>query len=211
MTIVPVNIRPHLVPFFFKESDGKEYRYANRVVKTVFYSSSTTTIGKIIRLLMVKSNMPLKVDDFNLCLSVEEVCHKKKYEGTIYRYESGRNHFLKLPEDANNDINDLMEDMFKMAFVKFIDGCLHDNPKANVVKAIDKFIDDYDLLEFDKTNETMRRLYYREKKKQGCLVRFHNHNRPKDIKTSLSKPEFPEDRIENYNLFDTSPVKHVTA
>ena len=41
MSIVPLVIRPHLVPFFFKESDGKEASTQDVAVGE-FYIESTT-------------------------------------------------------------------------------------------------------------------------------------------------------------------------
>jgi hypothetical protein len=45
-----------------------------------------------------------------------------------------------------------------------MNGCIENNDEAVIVSAIDKFIDKYDLLEFGFSNDTLRRLYYREKK-----------------------------------------------
>jgi hypothetical protein len=172
MSIVPIQIRPHLVPFFFAESDGKEYNYGNKRVKTVIYSSDISGIGKMIRRLMVKADRHLNIDHFNLCLTITDNPNKKNFKGEFYKFENGANSFLRLPEDANDDINDLLEDMFRMAFVSYMHGCIENNDAAVVRKAIDKFIGKYDLLEFGFCNETLRRLYYREKKNGKILNRF---------------------------------------
>lgn len=172
MSIVPILIRPHLVPFFFKESEGKEYVYGNRKVKTVLFSSTISTVGRIIRLLMVKSGRPLNVDNFNLCLTISDTSAGKKYQGQFYKHENGSNSFLMLPKDANDDINDLLEDMFRMSFISYINGCIENNDEGIVIAAIDRFIDKYDLLEFGYSNDTLRQFYYREKKKGRILARF---------------------------------------
>lgn len=172
MSIVPILIRPHLVPFFFKESDGKEVAYGNKRVKAVLYSPSVSTVGRIIRLLMVKAERHLNVDNFNLFLTISDDGNGKKYEGQFYKHESGRNSFLMLPKEANDDINDLLEDMFRMSFISYMNGCIENNDESVVISAIDKFIDKYDLLEFGFSNDTLRRLYYREKKNSKIISRF---------------------------------------
>lgn len=172
MSIVPLVIRPHLVPFFFKESDGKEASYGNKKVKSVLFSGTASTVGRIIRLLMVKSGTPLNVCHFNLFLTVADGASSNRYKGEFYKFEKGYNSFLKLPEEANNDINDLLEDMFRMSFVSYMNGYVESNGEASVVAAIDKFIDKYDLLEFGFSTDTLRRLYYRERKQNQLAHRF---------------------------------------
>ena len=179
MSVVPVVIRSHLVAFFFKESEGKEASYGNKKVKSVLFPSSVSTVGKIIRLLMIKANKPLNGDNFNLYLTISDECNGKKYLGQFYRNENGRNSFLMLPKEANDDINDLLEDLFRMSFISYINGCIENNGEAIIVSAIDKFIDKYDLLEFGFSNDTLRRLYYREKKSGKIIARFQTKKSPK--------------------------------
>lgn len=172
MQIVPILIRPHLVPFFFKESEGKEYAYGKKRVKAVLLSPMVSSLGRMIRLLMVKSAKPLNIDYFNLNLTISDTSNGKEYKGEFYKHENGRNSFLMLPKDANDDINDLMEDIFRMSFTSYMNGCIDNNGEAVVVSAIDKFIDKYDLLEFGFSNDTLRQLYYREKKNSKIISRF---------------------------------------
>lgn len=170
--IVPIAIRQHLVPFFFKESEGDEFNYGGKRGKSVLFSPMVSTVGRIIRLLMVKSGKPLKIENFNLYLSISDTPAGKNYQGQFYKHESGRNSFLMLPEEANNDINDLLEDIFRMSFVSYINGCIENNEEAVIVFAIDKWINKYDLLEFGFSNDTLRQLYYREKKNGKIIARF---------------------------------------
>lgn len=178
MSVVPIHIRPHLVPFFFKESEGKEEGYANKRVKAVLFSPMVSTVGRIIRLLMTKAGRPLNVANFNLFLTISDDGNGKKYSGQFYKHENGRNSFLMLPQDASDDINDLLEDMFRMSFISYMNGCIENNDEAVVISAIDKFIDKYDLLEFGFSNDTLRRLYYREKKNSKIISRFQAKKSP---------------------------------
>lgn len=174
MNVVPVMIRPHLVAFFFKESDGEEANYLNKKVKAVLFSPQVSTIGAIIRLLLAKSNIPNKTNKFNLFLTIEDINGTRKFSGQFYKHESGRNSFLVLPPEASNHINDLLEDIFRMAFVCYVDGCLENNDEGIIIKAIDKFIDKYDLLECGLSMDTLRQVYYREKKKGRLISRYQN-------------------------------------
>jgi hypothetical protein len=171
-SIVPITIRKHLVPYFFKESEGEVFTYGNQKVKTALFSPDVSSVGKIIRMLMTKSGKPLKINNFNLCLKVSDVGNRKTYSGQFYKHESGRNSYLMLPEEANDDINDLLEDMFRMSFISYMNGCIENNGEAVVVSAIDKWIDKYDLLEFGFSNDTLRQQYYREKKNGKIIARF---------------------------------------
>ena len=184
MSIVPILIRPHLVPFFFKESEGREETYGNKKVKSVLYSSTVSSMGRMIRLLMVKAGKPLNVKYFNLFLTITDDGNGKRYKGEFYKHENGRNSFLQLPPETNEDINDLFEDIFRVSFKSYMDGFIENNPNAVVTVGIDKFIDKYDLLEHGFCNDTLRQLYYREKKNDKLTSRFQtkkshkvmNHN-----------------------------------
>ena len=167
-----------MVSFFFKESDGKEAMYGNKRVKPIVFSTASS-IGKIVRLLMVKSEKPQKIDHFNMVLTISDNATSKTYDGALYTFVNGRNNWLKLPEEANQDINDLLEDIFKMAFIYYVNGCVENNTDSGVIYAIDNFINKYDLLEFGLSTDTLRRLYYREKKRGNITARFQNKKSPK--------------------------------
>lgn len=178
MSLVPITINPHLVPFFFKEGDGKVSAYGNKRVKPVLFSAASS-IGKIMRLLMVKSNRPQDLHHFNLVLTISDNGYSKNYSGEFYKFVNGRNTWLKLPQEANSDINDLLEDIFKMSFIAYVNGCVENNDDSCIVDAINKFIDKYDLLEFGFSNDTMRKQYYREKEKNTITARFQKPPSPK--------------------------------
>jgi len=178
MSLVPININPHLVAFFFKEGDGKEAVYGNKKVKPVLFSAASS-IARIVRLLMIKADKPQKIDHLNLVLTIADTDNGKKYTGEFYKYVNGRNSWLMLPPEANEDINDLLEDIFRMSFIAYVNGCADNNDEACIVFAINKFIDKYDLLEFGFSNDTMRKQFYREKKQNSITARFQKPQSPK--------------------------------
>ena len=166
-SIVPVNIRPHLVPFFFKEFEGKDADYLGKKVKAIRVSTSSS-LGRMMRLFMVKVEKPTKVvDHYQLYLSVADNPNGgKDYQGNYYRFESGSRSFLELPPETNKEINNLLEDIFRVSFVSFMDGYMR-GKDAVINDGINDFIDKYDLLEVGQSIDGMRQLYYREKKKHG--------------------------------------------
>ena len=90
-----------------------------------------------------------------------------------------------LSESAVNNINYLIEDMFRIAFIYYVDGGLAAH--RNVTESIDAFIDKYDLLEVGFSNNNLRTLYYREKKK-GCKLsrmQYHSSNRVMNFEKSM--------------------------
>ena len=162
MTLAPIDIKPHLVSFFFQEGKGKELVFMKKKVKPLIFHK-TSSLSRLIRTIMEKSNQPFDVEHFNVFLEINETS-SKKYKGTIYKQVSGVNSFLKLPDEANRDINDLLDDMFRMALVSYVNGAVENsNGDAEKKAAINKFIDKYDLLEFGFSVSGLRRFYYREK------------------------------------------------
>jgi hypothetical protein len=180
VSVVPIVIRQHLVSFFFKESDGETARYGNRVVKSVLFSPDVSSVGRIFRLLLEKSNNFEKINNFNLYITIIDNVQTKSYQGQFYKHVNGANSILKLPEQASKDINDLLEDIFRMAFVSYVNGAM-EHTTMPIVQIIDKFIDKYDLLEVNFSNDTLRRMYYREKTKKALVSRYQMKKNKKGL------------------------------
>jgi hypothetical protein len=174
MAIVPITLRTHLIPFFFRESQGIEASYGKYRVKSVLFSPSVSSIGTTMRFLMEKSGFPLPIDKFNLYITISDNLNKKEYKAEFYKHIDGANSYLKLPEEINTNINNLFEDIFRMAFTQYVNGCVEHNGEHSVTGAIDRFIDKYDLLEVGFCNDTLRRQYYREVEKDTLVSRFQN-------------------------------------
>jgi len=161
-----INIRPHLVPYFLKEFEGKEAVYLNRKVSSIKVPASSS-LGRWMGMLMLQvENTGRHADYYTLYLTAEITPEGKKYEGNYYRHESGPSSFLTMPEDINKAVNEILEDIFRMSFVAFMDGVMM-RPDSSITKGIDYFIDKYELLEVGFSRQSMRQLYFREKKKAG--------------------------------------------
>jgi len=174
MNLTEVNIRPHLVPFLFKEFEGKEASYMETKSKSVkIYPFSS--IGKYLYT-QLKNHIKIgKKDQYVLYMMIEK--NKNiSYSGKLYISINSIYELLKVPEENEKNINNFFEDIFRISFIYWIEGCLEHNKQYNLVSAIDAFIDKYELLEAGFSNETLRRLYYREKTKDTRLSRLQNQS-----------------------------------
>lgn len=179
----PVKIRPHLIPFLFKEMEGTEASYMNKTAKSIKISP-VSSLGKFLYVQFLEKKIIGKRDRFIIYLTIET----KKfnvYEGTLYISIRNIKEIIYLKEEQINEINNLIEDIFRISFIYFIDGFLSFSEKGNIKKAIDLFIDKYDLLEFGFSNESLRRLFYRDKEKgqKLCRVQFKSSNRVHNFHT----------------------------
>lgn len=169
-SIVPVNIRPHLVPFLYTEFEGIEADYLNGKVKAAKVSTRTT-LGKIIRLLAEKSETPLKAQKYNVYLSVRNN-ESTAFFGSVYKFESGTYSFLRLPDEGCKLLNDHLEDVFKNTLISFILGYAVKNELGDVTQAINVFLDSFNLREFGFSEPTIRRMYNRYLESNGLLGRL---------------------------------------
>lgn len=165
MTNVPVHIKPHLVAFFFKEMDGEEINYLNFRAKAVKLNFSSS-MNKFLRLTLSKVDVPVRLNNLHMLLSVTD---DKAYKGTIYNFEDSKRNFLALPEEVNEDVNDLLDDFFRVAFVYYVSGHIENTEFPCVTRAITSFIALYELDEFGFEVEGLRRYFYREISKNQKL------------------------------------------
>jgi hypothetical protein len=168
-------IRPQLVPFLFKELEGTEASYMSKEVKSIAIHPSSS-LGKYLQCQMPEETKLKKKDKFIIYLTVE----KKRFNifyGLFYIEISKVKEPLMLSEASVNNINYLIEDMFRIGFIYYVDGSIAAG--KSITHSIDSFIDKYDLLEVGFSNNNLRTLYYREKKKDSKLSRmqFHSSNR----------------------------------
>ncbi|HBK83504.1 MAG TPA: hypothetical protein DDZ41_07885 [Flavobacterium sp.] len=172
---IPVNIRPHLVSFLFKELEGKEASYMNTKSKTIKIQRFSS-LGKILYSQINDSILNIKrKDHFIIFLRIEKKS-SFDYQGHICIEVNKLFENLKLPEINIININNLLEDIFRISFIYYIEGSLDYNKDVPITTVIDKFIDKYDLLEVGYSNETLRRLYYREKNNQKKIARLQNQS-----------------------------------
>lgn len=167
--IVPVKLRDHLIPFFFEEMEGTTASYDGQKAKMIRLLPSSslanylyTHIGYEIK------NQGKPNDNFILYLSVNTQ-KTFTFTGTIYIDSKGVKNELMLPIDKVRDINNLLEDIFRISIVNFIEGCKIG--RLPVRYGVNAFMEKYNLLEYGFESETIRKMYYEQKKKKA-LSRF---------------------------------------
>lgn len=149
-------IRPNLVPFLYEEMEGKQAKYQQQEVLFVQLAISSSLVK------FISNKLESKKSSLIMYLKV----HKKKhntYSGEIYEKTSKGIEPLLVPKNIVIDFNNLLEDMFRISLVFYINGAVEFG--FSVCKAIDKYIEKYNLLEVGYDSEAIRQMYYRNQKK----------------------------------------------
>lgn len=162
---VPIQVRPHLVAFFFREIEGEEVHYLKSKSKS-FSISEYPSLSAIMRILLVITDHPVKHDEVSILLTINESENKKMFEGSFFKPVSGRNHFLKFPEGSSKIVNDLLEDIFNLSLTHYVLGHIESSQKAPIKTALTLFIEKYDLYELGFSYETLRKRFYRTNAKR---------------------------------------------
>ena len=175
ISVVPVKIRPHLVPFFYKEFKGtEEAYYLNKKVKACKINIGSS-LGKMFRMTLEKSGYPEKIEKFNMYISVNDTSGgAPEYSAEIYKYASGQYSFLKVPEKVAEDLNNVLEDQFRIAFVYSVKWALKYAPGAKVKDVISDFMIEYSLDDFGYKLESMRTLYDRSVRENATMSRLQS-------------------------------------
>jgi len=172
--LIPAKIRPHLVPFLFREFPGIDANFNGKKVKAAKVSTRNT-LGKLIRLLAEQSDKPGACDKrYPIFLSIEERSRRNEVFGKIYRYTDGTNRSLMLPEEAVVMINEYLEGIFRTYMMSYLIGWEEKKGEASIMKGINRFVEKYNLLEFGFDPNSIRRNYYRWKKDEKRLSFFIN-------------------------------------
>lgn len=158
--IVAVKIRPQLVPFLFKEFDGKEASYDFRTAKSVSFLPSSSITSYLYTQINYNKTIK-KQDEFIFYLTVDYKV-TKSFNGVVFIDKQGIKETLMMEEQKVREFNNLLEDLFRTSMKFYVDGCLECGLKIS--EAFNKFIDKYQLEEVGFDTASLTRLYYREKK-----------------------------------------------
>jgi hypothetical protein len=172
--IIPCQIRSHLVPFLFEQFEGKQASYQGTTVSSIRFLPSSS-IAKFLYELMDYKKKRGKQDHFVMYLTIER---KKNlnYSGMIYTDNHGVKEKLLLPEEKVKAFNSLLEDIFRIALVFHVKGCVKSG--MSVMNSLEAFASEYDLEENGIEVENLRQLYYREKKTNlFSRLQFQSSNR----------------------------------
>ena len=160
-TLVPVTIKPHLIPFLYQHFKGDTARINNKSVKSVVIDTRTP-FGKMIRFLAKKSSQKKGCDiTYSIFFSLEEFPRHRKYFGQFYRYESGVNSFLLFDQEGIDYINSELEDQLNTSMMFFLLGWHQNDGELGLAKGIQLFCVKYDLFEYGYDVAAIRRRFYR--------------------------------------------------
>ena len=165
-----VKIRQHLIPFLYKECTGKEACYAGKSVLSARFFPSSSVARYLYNLVGYKKKYGSQ-DVYFLFIEVEK--ENFKYKATLYVEDTGVKYPALLTSEQIRDFNSLLEDMFRLSFIFFVDGCIEAG--GTIQDGITKFIEKYELLEFGFDDEALRALYKRAKKTEK-ISRFQNQS-----------------------------------
>ena len=168
-TLIQTNIRPDLIPVLFEFFEGEEYTIGDKRVKGVKIDLKSS-LGRYIRSMCAKAERPDTKRFFNMVFEVQDLANNK-YKGSVYQYIDGKNHFLKLPEEFVDDLNHMLEDIFRMSLNSYLRGY---EKNGRIKQGIRNYMCDFDLEEHGHTLESIERMYMRFKKSKTKLSRFQN-------------------------------------
>lgn len=183
MNIVPVQIRPHLIPFLYKEFEGIEVNHLNKKVKACKINPESS-LGFMIMLSLQKCKLPVKTTGkYYVYLEIEPAIFS---DSKLFNIAKGNNSFLEVPPALNNKINEILEDMFRIAFQYHTRGMLKANPNLQVRDAIAEFMTEYQLDEYGFNIESIRRLLDRGQKNKLSRLQHKGANRVLNYSKSMS-------------------------
>lgn len=168
-SLIQTFIRPDLIPVLFQFFEGEEYTIGDKKVKGVKIDLKSS-LGRYIRSMCIKAERPETKRFFNMVFEVNDLS-SKSYSGSVYQYIDGKNHFLKLPEEFVDDLNHMLEDIFRTSLNSYLRGY---EKKGIIKEGIRQYMKDFELEEHGHTLESIERMYMRFKKKRTKLSRFQH-------------------------------------
>lgn len=166
-------LRDHLVPFLFETMEGSSASYEGQKVKMIRLLPASSLASYLYSAIEYDYKKGNKTEDrFFLYLSITKK-NSFQFSGTIYIENKGVKNELILSSDKIRSINNLFEDIFRVSIVSYIDGC--NAGGLEISKSCEKFIEKYNLDEYDFSANQIRKMYY-EAKKKALLRRFQNRS-----------------------------------
>tara|TARA_R110002050_G_scaffold69507_2_gene150336 strand:+ start:18281 stop:18850 length:570 start_codon:yes stop_codon:yes gene_type:complete len=169
----PFKLRDHLVPFLFNEFKSEETVEMPYLKTKAIKLNKTSSLSRTINLVHSKYEDNTQVYDYRIQFSIKMVRGGKKYESALYKTRKDQHELLCFSDNDNQFINGFFEDIFRMAFIFYVNGSKQFTT-CGIKEVINDFIDTYDLLELGFDTETLRILYYRETGKENKLTRFQH-------------------------------------
>lgn len=169
--LVPVEIRSHLIPFFFHEMEGTFASYNGEKVNMIKLKCSSSLANYLYTQIDYnRADHKYPYDSFLLYLSVQT---NQFYvmSGKVYIDKKGIKSELLMPLSKVREFNGLLEDVYRTNLVSYVDG--FKDAGSQVSKGVDSFMVKYNLYEYGFEYQSLRKIYY-EQKKTSLLNRFQN-------------------------------------
>jgi|GEM_PF-748520 len=183
--LIPVQIRPYLIPFMMKEFSVKNEALFDGVEAKVVDISIHNSLGKIIRLLCEKAIKPIPdLERFSIFIRVKNSYPKKQWNAEMYKYSSGNYAFLHLPKEGVDVINNHFEGVFSQSLLFFLEGYSSSKDSEGLRAGVHLFMLKYNLYDFEIDPEALRRSYYRYQKEDKRLSFFCSKKSNRNIKCS---------------------------
>ncbi|KAA2218263.1 hypothetical protein [Maribacter flavus] len=171
--LIPFRLRDHLVPFLFNEFKCEEAVVMPRLKTKAIKLHKTSSICRLINMVHSKYEENTHLYDYRIQFSIRIVKGGKKYDSALFKTRKDEHELLQFTEYDNNYINGFFEDIFRTAFIFYVNGSKQFTSVA-IKEVINDFMDEYDLLELGFDTESLRILYYRETGKENKLTRFQH-------------------------------------
>lgn len=171
--LLAFKLRDHLVPFLFNEFKAEEVVSMPNLETKAIKLNRKSSLFRIINLVHSKYETTVTQYDYRLQFSAKMVRGGRRYESALYKTNGKLHELLSFDARDNQNINGFFEDIFRTAFVYYVNGS-RQFTKSAITKVIRDFMDEYDLLELGFDEESLRVLYYRENGKQNKLSRFQH-------------------------------------
>lgn len=159
MNIVPLELRPHLIPFLYKEFEGVEYQYLKEKVK-VCKIDNKSTFGFTIINTLKKVDYPIKTKSkffVYIGFNIDGLNAK------MYKLENYEDTFLMVPDCVRENINDILEDQFRMAFQFHSRGMLKADTSLKLKDVVADFMQEYEMDEYGFELDSMLKVLSRGK------------------------------------------------
>ena len=153
--VIPFFIQKKYRSFLYKSFQNRTHVYVKHRVQTIYISPSSS-FGKYLALLAVKSKVPVRIKGCNLFFSVNEL----GYQTGIYKKISGKYSLLEIPSELAKDLTNYIHDLFITTMISYVDGFL--DSSGDITPGLISFMDKYELWD-DWNKESLYRQYYRDK------------------------------------------------
>ena len=181
-SVLPIKIRPHLIPFFHEEFEAIDAKTLNKSVRACKISMESS-LGFLIRLSVEKTELPAETKKLCIFISVSDHEGQKKYTAKMYKHVSGKYSFLCVSPLAEKQVNDHLEDVFRVAFIYYMIGALEQAPDSKVKSIILRFMVKYELDNYGYVEGTLRSYYNREIKRGTKLRRVQTKLKASGLNT----------------------------